>query len=275
MSRIVKIAAWAATAILTVVLLSVARHEQDSATVKKPVVTISAIDENIFLTEAELLTRLGRKQLVFAGQKMEQLRTTEIEAFIRSMHEVQNVEVFRRMGGEWAISIRLRQPIARIFNRKGQSFYLDAEGTTMDPSPNFTARVMVFSGNIPDKSDTLTVNEIINNASLKSSRLLDDIYRISNYVCHDPFLRAQIAQVHRTSGGDFIMIPQVGDHRIIFGSARTDREVKEKLDKLKVFYREGLPYEGWNKYESIDLKFRDQIVCKKKQAETENTQTEE
>ena len=267
MNRGYKIAAWSLVIVVTIVLMSLARKQQDEALVKDPVVTISAIDENIFLTETELLARLRVKRLMYAGQHIGDLKTTEIEAYIKTMHEVQNVDVFRRMGGEWAISIRLRRPISRVFNNRGESFYLDEEGSTMAPSPNFTARVLIFSGNISDRDDTLTVNEIINNDSLKSIRLLDDIYRISDYVCHDPFLQAQISQVYRSSGGDFVLVPQVGDHRIIFGTANTDLEVKEKLDKLKIFYKEGLPYEGWNKYESINLKFRNQIVCKKKKTE--------
>lgn len=261
------IAGWSLFAVLVIALLVVAGREQGKAPAKSPNISISVADENAFLTEEELRVRLRRKGLLFDGQTMESLDVTGVEAFIREMHEVESVDVFKRMGGNWDIRIRLRKPLARIFNSRGESFYIDSEGATMDPTRNFQARVMVFSGNIPDRSDTLTVGEIINNDSLKSIRLLDDIYRISNYVCHDPFLRAQISQVHRNRSGDFVLIPQVGEHKIIFGAARSDLEVKEKMDKLKVFYKEGLPYEGWNKYETINLKFRNQIVCKKKVTE--------
>lgn len=261
------IAGWSAFAILVIALLVVASKDQASVVAQTPDVSISVEGEHIFLTETELKARLRQKGLLYEGQLMQALRITEIEAFIRKMHEVESVDVFKRMGGRWDVRIRLRKPLARIFNEQGESFYIDSRGAVMYPTRNFQARVMVFSGHIPDGGDTLTVDEIINNDSLKSIRVLDDIYRISNYVCHDPFLCAQISQVHRTKGGDFVLIPQVGDHRIIFGSANSDHEVKEKMDKLKVFYREGLPYEGWNKYETISLKFRNQIVCKKKVTE--------
>jgi len=264
-----RIAGWSFLTVLVMVVLGFARNEQEKSLVQKPAVSISVVDENAFLTEEELLVRLKRKKMLFPGQRIEDLKTHEIEDYIRGMHEVESVDVYRRMGGHWSIRVQVRQPLSRIFNQHGESFYVDSKGATMDPSPNFTARVLVFSGAIPDRSDSLTVDDIINNDSLKSIRLLDDIYRISNYVCHDAFLRAQISQVHRTTGGDFVLIPQVGGHTIIFGSARTDEEVKEKMDKLKVFYKEGLPYEGWNKYETINLKFRNQIVCKKKTEETE------
>lgn len=254
---------WSVFAVLTVTVLSFARSEQDQLFVHEPSVSISVVDEYVFLTKDELLQRLRRTGLLFDGQKMESLSTDKVEEYIRQMHEVDQVDVYRRMGGHWAIRVKVRQPIARIFNQFGESFYVDSDGETMNPTPNFQARVLVFSGMIPDRCDSLTVDEIINNDSLITIRMLDDIYRISNYVCHDPFLRAQISQVHRVNNGDFVLVPQVGSHTIIFGSARSDQDVKEKMEKLKVFYEEGLPFEGWNKYETINLKFRNQIVCKK------------
>ena len=259
------IAGWSFMIVMVVVVLGFAGHEQEKSLVKRPTVSISVVDENAFLTEDELLTRLKRKGLLFNGQLVEGLKTDAIEAYIREMHEVESADVYRRMGGHWSIRVQVRQPLSRIFNKDGESFYVDSKGATMDPSPNFTARVLVFSGDIPDRSDSLTVDDIMSNDSLRDARLLDDIYRISSYVAKDPFLRAQISQVHRTAGGDFVLVPQVGNHKIIFGSARTEMEVKEKMDKLKTFYKEGLPYEGWNKYETINLKFRNQIVCKKKE----------
>jgi cell division protein FtsQ len=45
--------------------------------------------------------------------------------------------------------------------------------------------------------------------------------------------------------------------------------VREKFEKLKIFYREAIPYEGWDKYEEINLKFKRQIVCKKSEGYTE------
>lgn len=256
--------AWSLFAMLVIGLLIYARRVQEETVAKKPNVAIHVDDENAFLTEEELLVRLRRAGLLFDGQTMEQIKTGAIESFIRKMHEVESVEVFKHLGGQWDIRLKIRRPLARIFNNSGQSFYVDVKGATMDPTPNFTARTLIFSGNIPDISDSVTVDMILANDSLRSSRVLDDIYLLAKHINEDPFLKAQIAQVHRTTGGDFVLIPQVGGHKIIFGSALNDADVKEKLDKLVVFYKEGLPYEGWNKYETINLKFRNQVVCKLK-----------
>jgi cell division protein FtsQ len=78
-------------------------------------------------------------------------------------------------------------------------------------------------------------------------------------------LQALIGQIHLKKNGDFVLIPLVGDQLIVFGSAFTDQEVRDKFEKLKIFYTKGLPYEGWEKYSEISLKYRGQIVGKIKE----------
>jgi cell division protein FtsQ len=59
------------------------------------------------------------------------------------------------------------------------------------------------------------------------------------------------------------MTPVIGDQKIVFGKAHSERHVREKFQRLKVFYKEAIPYEGWSKYSEISLKYEGQIVCKK------------
>jgi cell division protein FtsQ len=75
-------------------------------------------------------------------------------------------------------------------------------------------------------------------------------------------MQSLIGQIHLKKDGDFVLIPLVGGQKIIFGSAFTDEEVREKFKKLKIFYKEAIPYEGWDKYEEISLKYKKQIVCR-------------
>jgi len=108
------------------------------------------------------------------------------------------------------------------------------------------------------------VPEIINNDSLKSIKKIDEIYRISSYVCNDTLMSKLIGQVYLEKNGDFILIPLLGDQKIIFGSAYSEQEINEKFDRLRVFYEEAMPYEGWDKYNEISVKYEGQIVCRKR-----------
>lgn len=265
MKRWLKIGFWITFSISVLVIMGWAKSAQMKSELLEPEIFVAVNGENAFLTKEELKERLIRKALIYPGQKYEQLNLPEIERYIASMTEVKAVKVYANIGNTWNIDVEIRKPIARIFNKYGENFYLDELGFPMASSALYTARVVVVTGDIEDKSNTIPVDRIINNDTLKSIRTLDDIYRISKYVCNDPFLNAQIGQIHLEKSGDFVLIPQVGGQKIIFGTARNEEEVADKFKKLVIFYKEGLPFEGWNTYDEINLKYKRQIVCKKKE----------
>lgn len=260
-----KATAWSLFGIGVVYLLVSVREALDERILSDPEIHIHVKGENAFLTEKELLTRLRQSDYLHVDQQAGELNSEEVERFIKAMPEVKQVKVYAHLNGDWNIDLELRQPIARVFNNLGESYYLDADGFTMGTSGTHTARVVVVTGDIPDAAGTVSVSEIINNDSLKSIRKLDDVYRISNYVCNDPLMQSLIGQIHRERNGDFVLIPIVGGQKIVFGTALSTEEVNEKFNKLKIFYKEAIPYEGWNKYTEISLKYDNQIVCRKKE----------
>jgi cell division protein FtsQ len=262
MRKWIKRALWMAFAIAVIVLMQMTQTAQADALLEEPDVLIHVNGENAFLTEDELKLRLKRKGFTFNGQLQKDLKVSAVEDFIRKMTEVKEVKVFTKIGSSWKIEVVVRKPIARIYNRYDETFYLDEDGFVMNSSALHTARVVVVTGFIKDRISSVSVPEIINNDTLKSIRKLDDVYRISNYVCNDPLMQSLIGQIHLKKNGDFVLIPLVGGQKIVFGTAKTDKEVNDKFKKLKIFYEEGIPYEGWDKYEEISLKYDNQIVCK-------------
>lgn len=250
--------------LLVLVLMGMGENNRNETPLPAPQIYIHAEGESAFLTENELRERLAYQGLFEVGSKLSNLAIEQIENAIKRMQEVKEVEVYTELDGNWTIDVELRRPIARVFNQYGESYYLDSEGYKMLPSELHTARVVVVNGFIPDRMSDPAYPDLINNDSLISIRKLDDIYRITNYVCNDPLLQAQIAQIYLEKNGDFVMTPQVGGHKIIFGTAENQAETERKFKHLITFYKEAIPYEGWNKYSEISLKYTNQIVCKKK-----------
>ncbi len=263
MKKVFKIIFWVLFGVGLVLIVLFASKENNNAVAKKPDISIHVEGENAFLTESELLNRLILKRLYQKNMKVNFVNAKKIEAAIIKMEEVKNVRVYKNIGNSWNIDVELRNPIARIFTLSQQAYYLDDEGFTMGRSSLHTAHVLVFSGFITENMEKSSVKEIINNDSLKSIRKLDDIYRISNYVCRDSLMNALIGQVYLEKNGDFILIPLVGKQTILFGSANSDEVVADKFNRLKVFYKEGMPHEGWEKYNTIIVKYEGQIVCRK------------
>jgi cell division protein FtsQ len=251
-------------------ILILAQMEQSDKPLPIPETIVHITDGNAFLNEKEVYRRLKRAGFLYNGQLKKELNVASIEKFIGGMTEVKSVRVYSEIGQAWKIDIEVRKPIARVFNKYRESFYLDEDGVVMQVSPIHTARVLVVNGEIKDRPSSFPVDYIINNDSLKTIRKLDDIYRISNYVCKHPYMKSLISQIYLKENGDFVMMPIVGEQQIVFGTARTEQEVREKFEKLQIFYKEAIPYEGWEKYSEINLKYGKQVVAKLKIDNTEN-----
>jgi cell division protein FtsQ len=57
------------------------------------------------------------------------------------------------------------------------------------------------------------------------------------------------------------LIPRLGQHRILLGDTT---DLRDKLDRMRTFYLQGLNNTGWDKYELINLKYKNQVVCTKR-----------
>ncbi|MEO8088452.1 MAG: cell division protein FtsQ, partial [Bacteroidota bacterium] len=67
-------------------------------------------------------------------------------------------------------------------------------------------------------------------------------------------------QIFVDAAGDMELIPRVGNQTILFGD---EKQMEEKFNKLYTFYKKGLSKTGWNQYKTINVTFKDQVVCSK------------
>lgn len=84
-----------------------------------------------------------------------------------------------------------------------------------------------------------------------------------NIVQHDDFWRSEVVQIVAHGGGEqeleLELVPRSGRHVILFGRAD---DIERKLSDLDAFYREVLTNVGWDKYRTISVKYRGQVVCR-------------
>ena len=252
---------WLAFFALVLFIMSFADSKHEHKVVGLPEVNISMYEDMMFLTKDEIIQRLEDKNLVAEDRTYDQLELEKVENALKAMPEIKRAEVYSYVSGKWNLDVELRQPIARIFNQDGTSCYLDKDGTLMPLSENYTAHVLTVDGNINETDYTKTVDNIINNDSLITIEILDDLYAISNYVCSDEFLSAQITHVYINEYDEFELIPRVGDQRILFGKAD---HVAGKFKKLEYFYLEGISRAGWENYDTINIMYESQVVCSKR-----------
>ena len=104
-------------------------------------------------------------------------------------------------------------------------------------------------------------------AQKKLEKSYEDFVKLLTFVKiveDDDFWRSEVVQIaaRTTPSGalEVELTPRSGRFTILFG--RLD-DVEAKFDKLLRFYRSGLPVIGWDACRTIDVRYRNQVVCKK------------
>src|SRR5690606_22840185 len=112
------------------------------------------------------------------------------------------------------------------------------------------------------KRSLVKVSEIAANETFKKVSMLDDLYLVAREILSDETMAALIQQIHVNDDGDIELFGAAGSHRIVLGDVS---DLHVKFNKLRLFYTEGLnATNSWSKYSTINLKYKDLVVCTKK-----------
>jgi cell division protein FtsQ len=221
-----------------------------SVTVSDIVIKIENIRENHFIDEQDIVRLMQLEHENLKGAPVNRLNLKEIEKRIKADRFIKDADLYSDVKGNLVVKATLRRPLARIVREDGPDAYIAEDGTLMPTSEKFTARVTLISGPY--------VRQFIRLESLHDHEDGKEMIDMLNAIRNDNFWRAQIAQLNIDSKGSIYILPQVGSQTIEFGRAEN---LKVKLRKLKIFYKEILPQMGWNKYSRISLEFDGQIVA--------------
>ncbi len=195
-------------------------------------------------------------------KKIGEISLRNIEDLVSKIYYAEDSRVYRTIDGDIKVTVKQREPIARVINSHNESFYIDTEGKLMKTSDRYTARVVVVTGHISARySPNFDLYAAQKQDEIsQSQRVLMGLNELIIYIRNDSFWDAWIDQIYVTRTGDFELVPKNGSHVIEFGKAEN---IDEKFNKLLLFYQNGLTHLGWNSYNRINLKFKNQIVCSK------------
>ena len=214
-----------------------------------------------FIDEAGVRNVVMEQGTPIIGAPMGELNALALETRLRNIPCVASAEVYHTMDGDLHVTVRQREPIVRVLNGDGTSFYIDEEGWSMPTDPDHTARVLVVTGWLKEPGAINGVRSVFESDSIREHCLSDDIHRLAAFIRADPLWNALIDQVVVNAEGEFELVPRVGGHRVLIGDGSA---LEKRFAKLRLFYKDGMPKADWRRYARIDLRFADQIVCTKR-----------
>lgn len=209
--------------------------------------------DNFFVDEDDVMSLIMENEGdSILGDHFGAVNLKEIEERIESHSFVKEAEVFRDLKGHLVVTTTQSKPVARIVSKNGKHAYISEYGLLLPVSPNYTARVIILTG------------DYMTQLSKATSVLEDDyhtqLFELVKFVNQDNFWKMQIAEINVDRKGKIVMMPQVGKQRLEFGRAE---DIEDKFKRLRIFFKEIMPTKGWNAYERVNVEYKDQIICDK------------
>jgi len=202
-----------------------------------------------FIDETEISRLVAQVEPSLFDKKLDEVNANVLEQKLKKVPEIKNAEVYRHITGDQmhfkgqlVVEVYQREPLFRVLNSEGD-FYMDEEGVRIPANPAFTAKVLLVTG---DADETFIRKGII---------------PVVKHVRESDFLSAQIKQIQILPNMELIMVPLVGDQLIEFGDPL---HYREKFRNLEALYEQVFNQQGWDLYNQISLKYKDQVVCVRK-----------
>ncbi len=228
------------------------------------------------------------------GRPVEEVNTQEIESFIRSRNFVRSADVYTDLRGTLHIRVAQRRPIARVHTSNGYSFYVTDDHYILSTQGNAPVYVPVITGRFTPPfardftGDFEAEGSEEQKKSSKSYQFFHKLITFVKLIESDDFWSSQIVQINVLGGADAVVdewgraeeaaggraadgqsryrepdveiVPRAGNHVVMLGKLD---DAERKLDRLMLFYRNALDWEGWDSQRYINLKYENQIICTK------------
>lgn len=211
-------------------------------------VDLEAVSGVYFVEEKEIeqIISSGFPELK-AGLPITEVPLAAVEKRLSGHPFIKSVQASMGQKGTLTVKINQHEPIARIARPMGADGYITTEGLIIPTSPTYTSRVLILEGEYAE--------QLMDQGSVDA---MPELMPLIRFVTQDEFWSAQVTELEINKKDDIRLHQQVGKQVIEFGDAL---DIESKFRRIEVLYKEILPRKGWNAYERISVKFKNQIVC--------------
>lgn len=171
--------------------------------------------------------------------------TQKIRRRLLGMDKLEDASVVTLTDGSVCISVTPIVPVARIFDGDS-SYYVNRRGKHVKAGPRFRKNVPVIRGHFAPSDTTFTPLTLL--------PLID-------FLAADTVWNSYITMIEARSPRDIYLIPAIREHVVNIGDLS---DLPLKMKRLRTFYSKVLSEQGWEKYDTLSLKWHGQIVATKR-----------
>ncbi|MBE0637740.1 MAG: hypothetical protein IH598_04410 [Bacteroidales bacterium] len=261
MKKILIITVWIVIFAGIMVIFGFAVAEQKKVTCTGAVIILEDNNQQEFINEQDILKIIQQLYNPLEGRYLDSINTGKIAETLNNNPYIREAEVIKSLTGQIKVELSRSEALVRVVNQKGDNFYLGTEGEVMPISKTFIPKILVANGYIPDIPDPgakLRYKGLNNPIQAKS--ILPQIQYLAGKLAAHSVFRHSIEQIFVNQLEEIELVPSTGDHIILIGNVS---DLDHKLENLLAYYQAGMPkLDTTEHYNVIDLKYKDQVVCK-------------
>tara|TARA_B100000287_G_scaffold67564_1_gene59150 strand:- start:2483 stop:3214 length:732 start_codon:yes stop_codon:yes gene_type:complete len=202
--------------------------------------------DSTFLDKS-FVTRFLSKEILSDSQN---LNLNDLEKKFSLISHIKDITIHKDLLGNLNIGIQQYDPIARIVSGKLSDNYINSKGHFFPISSRYSKRVLLVHMN----------DEVLIDNKLITSNYGNNLLKMINIINEDEFFSKIISEIEIDSDKNIIIHPQFSKQKIIFGYPDN---FEDKFEKIILFYKKIVPAKGWNTYRTVNVKFKNQIICDK------------
>ncbi len=164
----------------------------------------------------------------------------EMERRLGALSIIENVNCRRLANDMIAIDVVPMVPVARVFDNRG-SYYINRDGKHLQASARYQIDVPVI----------ITDNDSLANA--------EEIIPLLDRIAENKMWSQLVSALKVDRSGDIFIVPAVSGHIVNIGDGSN---IDDKMTRLFAFYNQVLDVKGWNYYDTISVKFANQVIGK-------------
>jgi len=206
-----------------------------------------------FVKKDEVLDMI-EKNCPVIGINISEINTFNIEKLLNTKSAISNSQAYVKLPDLLVVEVTQRKPVIRIQNYDC-GYYVDNSGYIFGLLDSFSSYVPIITGNIPLEFERNFRGYPVD----EDKKWIESALNLVRYIENDTFWSKQIEQIYIEKNGDIILSPKIGEQKIIFGNFY---DIDEKFKKLSAFYNSIIPEVGWKRYSSVNIKYKNQIICK-------------
>lgn len=251
--KILSILLWVTTAAGLVVLFIFAREDY----LNKPLKSVNLITETDtgFVRKSNLRDELAQ---ICSRSDIGTVNMIAIQSHLKNNPWIESSSFYVDLDGTLNVNFKEYEPKFRVFDRNGHSAYVTQNGKIVPTCSDYTPYVLIASGNFLLDNDT---------SAFQLSDTLDRDHNLINAlhwfkaIEGNPFVKNCVGQLYCNKHNEFELTVRGLEARVIVGDTCL---ASDKLKRLEIFIKQRINKPETNTLKSINLNYKNQIVCTKR-----------